>query len=122
MPYPRPAILLAAAVLIAPAALALAPAIVHAEEQPEEQGGHEQLLAVIASDRIRDGLFEREMDLGFRAVFEQDEDIAAIEAECPGLLGALTDGLTETIRRTRNADYAVYRTRLLALLENGMSE
>ncbi|AOL22691.1 hypothetical protein Ga0102493_111667 [Erythrobacter litoralis] len=118
IPARTPLALLAAALLLAGSAF-VGPAALHAAQ---ETGAHSRLVATIASDTMRDRLFERQLEIGFRGPLEQDPELAEIEMECPGFADALVAGLTPTLRRSHDVDYDWFRDRLTALFESGMSE
>lgn len=90
--------------------------------ETDAASGHAALVEAVASDDMKNATFEHDMVQGFIAVLERDEEIVALEQECPGFINGMADELRPLIYESHEEDYAWYRGELGKLFLGGMSD
>jgi hypothetical protein len=105
------------AVLLALVFAGVAPASAQSPRDP-----YQRLVDAIASDTISGLVFDRDMQVGFEAGLRMDPEVAANEAECPGLITGLRTAVTPVMRKSHELDYQWYRAELEQLFRRTMSE
>ncbi len=80
------------------------------------------LATVLTNDGFVAEMFRQSMDVGFDTALRGDPDMAQIEAECPGLIAAMSAAVEPIMWPAHQRDYADYRGQLHALFERELND
>lgn len=93
------------------ALLITAPAL--AQHETDE---HLRLATVITDEALNEASFEIVMKVGFEGVLRSETAMIEMEDECPGMIGAITDGVRPLMWEMFQQDNLEYRAALYKLL------
>lgn len=82
---------------------------------------YQDVVDVFASDTMRERAFDSTMKSAFRAALEADQELAALEIECPGLMTGLEAAVRPIMWTAHKNDYVVYRQDLHAMFKANLS-
>ncbi|QYU68843.1 hypothetical protein J4558_01450 [Leptolyngbya sp. 15MV] len=82
---------------------------------------HRALAVALTSDEFIERSYEQAIVMGFEGALRGAPEMAAIEAECPGILGAMTAAAEPIMRPAYRRDFAAYRDRLTGLFRGELS-
>lgn len=82
---------------------------------------HRALAAALTNDEFVERSYEQAIVMGFQGALRAAPDMAAIEAECPGVIGVMTAAAEPIMRPAYLRDFAAYRERLANLFRGEMS-
>lgn len=109
--------------LAAAAALALLASAPLLAQDASPAGDPQLALAtVLTNDEFVTEMFRQSMEVGFDTALRGDPEMAQIEAECPGLIAAMSAAVEPIMWPAHQRDYAGYRGQLHALFERELSD
>jgi len=108
--------------LASAALIVLATLFMLAPAHAQEDDGRARLVQAIASERMSNLMFERDIAKAWTPMMMREPEIAQIEVDCPGYVEGLIVAIRPILSESHNYDFGWYRTELEALFRAELSD